>query len=195
MATVDTNAGQVRQGFLKDESYFSQWIDFKQHESIPQRIEQAGQPAADKKYGAQFIFKIFIVRYELLIERYSRGDDLHELRAMLPEIVDTWEWARREELKVFSEDEMANRLGFARNLDAYSLALWMVSIATCLQADDSLFNRMLALIGNEGEDWLFEKLVAQRAPGRRQAEQLLYPRPYQLLRDAIEEKIPRTATA
>jgi hypothetical protein len=182
-------APEVRQSFLMGGPYFSKWIEYDL-KRISHMVAQIRKPGPDQKFDAQYVFEIFIKRYELLIERYSRGDDLHELRAMLPEIVDTWEWARREELKVFTEDEMANRHGFARNLDAYSLALWMVSIAICLEADNDLLSRMLALIGNEGEDWLFECLVAHRAPGRRATDQLLYRKPYQLLKDAIEDADP-----
>jgi len=180
---------KVRQDFLKDESYFSKWITFKEKTAIPEMVIQTKSPSANKKYRAQFIFTIFRERSELLIERYSRGDDLHDLRITLPEIIETWEWARQEELKVFNENEMANRHNFARNLDAYCLALWMVSITICLKADNDILQRMLKLIGNEGEDWLFEQLVARHAPGRKSTEQLLYPKPYQLLKDAIEETV------
>ena len=178
----------LRQNFLMNEEYFSKWIEYK-IARIPKMIEQTKKAGSDAKFNAQYIFEIFIRHYELLIERYSRGDNLNELCLMLPEIVEAWEWARREELKVFNEEELLNRHGFKRNLDAYNLALWMVSIFICLEADNDLFNRIITLIGNEGEDWLYEKLVSYRLSDRKHADQLLYPKPYQLLKDAIEEKV------
>ncbi len=179
----------VRQDFIFDENYFTKWISYKLRR-IPESVARTEQPPADPKYRAQYIFTIFITRYELLIEKYSRGDDLHELRAMLPDIVDGWEWARREELKVFDAPQMRRRHGFAVNLDAYSLALWLVSIAICLQADDALLARLVALIGNAGEDRLYERLIAHRVPGRPVATTLCWPKPYQMLYDAIDERDP-----
>jgi hypothetical protein len=176
-----SNPEMARQSFIKGTDYFSKWIKFKQEVSIPKRIAQTKTPGPDAKNSAQFVFKIFIERYELLIEKYSRGDDLNELRTMLPEIVEAWEWARREELKVFNEAEMARRHGFAVNFDAHNLALWMVSIALCLEADDELFKRMLALIGNESVDKLFEKLVGTRVSGRKPADNWLYASSYDAL--------------
>ena len=185
--TTEPNAAnkEVRQSFLMDESYFSKWIAFKT-ETIPQCVAQTSTPPANIRYRAQYIFDIFIQRYELLIEKYSRGDDLEELRPMLPDLVDAWEWARREEFKVFNDEEMHRRHGFDVNLDAYNLALWLVSIFICLQADAPLFARLIALIGNEGQDELYERLVATRVPGRKQARALLHPNPYASLYTAID---------
>jgi hypothetical protein len=176
---------KVRQDFIRDESYFSKWITYD-FEQIQKDVEHTKKPFVDPKYRAQYIFTIFQKHYELLIERYCRGDDLKELRPMLPELIEAWEWARREELKVFTEAEMHRRHGFDVNLDAYNLALWMVSIFICLQADAPLFDRLLALIGNEGKDQLYERLVATQRPGRKPADKLLHPKPYLPLYRAID---------
>jgi hypothetical protein len=149
-------------------------------------MARTAQPPNDIKYRAQYIFQIFIYRYELLIAKYSSGDNLDDLRPMLPELIEAWEWARREELKVFTDAEMHRRHGFDVNLSAYNLALWMVSIFICLQTDAPLFDRLLALIGNEGEDQLYERLVATQRPGRKAADKLLYPKPYLPLYQAID---------
>jgi Domain of unknown function (DUF1911)/Domain of unknown function (DUF1910) len=179
----------VRQDFLMDEAYFSKFISFKENVVIPEMTESAKKPGVNAKYDAQFVFKIFIDRCELLIEKYSRGDDIEELRHALPELIEAWEWAHREELKVFTSTEMHRRHGFDVNLDAYNLALWLISIFICLQAEASLFDRLLALIGNEGQDALYERLVATQRPGRATADKLLYPKPYQPLFDAIDEPV------
>jgi hypothetical protein len=182
----DAAGSTLRQDFIFRNSFFDRIIDHIKNVAIPQKIESAKTPGFDPKYDAQFVFKIFIQRYELLIAQYSRGDDLEDLCPMLPELIGTWEWARREELKVFNETEMHGRHGFDVNLRAYNLALWMVSIFICLQADAPLFDRLLALIGNEGEDQLYERLVATQRPGRKAANKLLYPKPYLPLYQAID---------
>lgn len=171
-----------------DELYFSKWISFK-NDRIPKCVAQTKRPPANIRYRAQYIFDIFVQRYELLIEKYSRGDDVEELRPMLPELIEAWEWARREELKVFNEEEMHRRHGFDVNLDAYNLALWLVSIFICLQAEAPLLARLIALIGNEGQDQLYERLIATQVQGRKQAQALLHPKPYALLYEAIDEPV------
>jgi hypothetical protein len=187
-ASIEINSTKkIRQDFIMDESYFSKWIiyDFEQ---IQKNIAQTKKPFVEPKYRAQYIFTIFRKRYELLIERYSRGDALEDLRPMLPELMDAWEWARREELKVFTEAEMHRRHGFDVNLDFYCLSMWLMAIFICLRADAPLFDRLLTLIGNEGEDQLFECLVGTQRPGRKPADKLLHPKPYLPLYQAIESQ-------
>jgi hypothetical protein len=182
-------SGEVgpRQSFLRGTDYFSRWIDYDQAQ-IERMTAQIRNRGPNPKVDAQFVFKIFTKRYELLIEKYSRGDPLDELHDMLPDVVAGWEWARREESVAFSAAEMARRHGFRENFDAYSLALWMVSIALCLEVDDALFRRIVDLVGNEGEDRLYERLVAARIASRRSTETLVYPKPYELLDAAIDER-------
>jgi Domain of unknown function (DUF1911)/Domain of unknown function (DUF1910) len=183
----NTSDAVIRQGFLKDKDFFSRDLRFRLEKAIPQMTESTKKTGVDPKFDAQYVVEIFYKRLEVLIGKYSRGDSLKELIVMLPEIIEAWEWARREELKVFTQTEMQRRHGFDVNLDAYSLALWLVSIFICLQAEASLFDRLLALIGNEGQDALYERLVATQRPGRTAADKLLYPKPYQPLFDAIDE--------
>jgi hypothetical protein len=140
----------------------------------------------DAQYRAQFIFTIFRARYELVIQKYSRGDPLAEIAALLPETVNDWEWAYEEEIKVFSPDQMARRKHFPKNLDFYVSCFWLYSLALCLGADDELLRRMVKLFGNEGEDSLFDRVIRQRFPERRVGETLLYPRPYLSLAQAID---------
>jgi hypothetical protein len=186
MTNITEDEKVARQAFIFGGSFFSKGIHLRQEVAIPASIAQTRTPPKDAKYRAQYIFQIFIYNYELLIEKYSRGDSINELRVMLPDLLDTWEWARREELKVFNDAEIHRRHGFEVNLDAYNLALWLVSIFICLEADAQLFDRLLTLIGNEGEDQLYERLVATQRPGRKPADKLLHPKPYLPLYRAID---------
>lgn len=168
-------------------AYFNDWIEWYSDTAIKGKIEHVKtEPVRDPKYRAQFIFQIFILHYELLLLRYSRGDAIGELRDFFPQIVDAWEWAYAEEIKVFSNDEMAGRKRFDRNLDIYVICVWLVSLALCLKVDDALFARILKLCGNEGADWLFELLAGARVKGRQSAPALCYPKTYGLLKLAVE---------
>ena len=165
---------------LMDQEYFDKWLAFK-GERIRAMTEKSRKPGVNARYDAQYVFSIFINHYELMIQRYSRGDPLGELKAYLPEVVAAWEWAYQEEIKVFTDEEMADRKQFRRNRDFYVICLWLISIAICLEVDDTLLARMVKLIGNEGEDRLYELLLATRVPGRKSAPALLYPKPYEPL--------------
>jgi hypothetical protein len=63
----------------------------------------------------------------------------------------------------------------------------MVSIALCLETGDALLERIVELVGNEGVDGLYERLLATRIAGRRGSATLVYPKPYAILEAAIDE--------
>jgi hypothetical protein len=188
-AAISNSPRDARQTFIFGDEFFSNVVEITRA-AIQRRIARTSTPPSDPRYRAQYIFQTFLYRCEILIAKYSRGDDIQELPLMLPELVDAWEWARREELKVFSDAEMHRRHGFDVNLDAYSLALWMVAFFICFEATETpLFDRLLALIGNEGKDLLFERIVSVRRSGRRPATGLLHANPYRPLLDAIDETV------
>lgn len=172
-----------------DNAYFDKSIDYDTRR-IPEMERKARVPGVDRIYDAQYIFELFIQHYELLFTRYSRGDNLNELKSFLPEIVRVWEWAYAEETKVYSAENMVSRKGFDKNLDIYIISLWLISVALCLDVDDALFARMVAVADhggyNQGKDLLFERLIACRIKGRRTATALLYPKPYEKLYSSIE---------
>lgn len=171
------------------DGYFDESINFKV-KTIQEDIEISKTPGVDPVYDAQYVFNIFIEHYEMLFQRYSRGDDLNDLKASLPEVVRVWEWAYAEEIKVFSAEDMVSRAGFDQNRDIYIVSLWLISFALCLDVDDALFARMVAVADhggyNQGKDLLFERLVASRIQGRKAAVTLLYPKPYEKLYYSIE---------
>ncbi len=172
-----------------DKAYFDESIDYKIRR-IPEQEKIARAPMANPGYRPQYIFDLFIKHYELLYQRYCRGDDLNDMKAFLPEVVRVWEWAYAEETKVVSAEDMVSRKGFAENLDIYIVSLWLISVALCLEVDDALFTRMVTVADhgnyNQGKDLLFERLVACRIPGRPAATALLYPKPYEKLYKSID---------
>lgn len=173
-----------------DKAYFDESINWKVEEGLPKLHAIATKAGADPLYKGQFSFDLFIKHYELLFQRYSRGDNLNDLKSFLPEVVRVWEWAYAEEAKVFSAEDMVSRKGFDKNLNLYIVSLWLISVALCLEVDDALFARMVAIADhggyNQGKDLLFERLVACRIQGRQAATTLLYPKPYEKLYHSID---------
>ena len=72
-----------------------------------------------------------------------------------------------------------------RDLDRYLVSLWLVSFALIFKVEDALWDRLLACIGNEGRDELFEALVATRTKGRKQANGLLHEKIFRPLFNAV----------
>nr|WP_245150859.1 PoNe immunity protein domain-containing protein [Pseudomonas fluorescens] len=55
-----------------------------------------------------------------------------------------------------------------------------------LDIPDDQWKRLLALIGNEGEDVLLDRIIASRSPERSIGSGLLYPKPYARLLTAVD---------
>jgi hypothetical protein len=71
-------------------------------------------------------------------------------------------------------------------MDHYGRALWLVSFALVFDYNKYDFEKLLELLGNEGCDAFFERLVAFRFSGRIKTDILLHPNPYNLLYSAID---------
>ena len=75
---------------------------------------------------------------------------------------------------------------FSRDVDDYLQALWMLSLALLLAADDSQLARVLEANGNPGRDALYDRLAATGRPGGRIATKAAHARPFQTLVDALD---------
>lgn len=79
------------------------------------------------------------------------------------------------------------------NLDHYVDCFWLVGLALALDVPDEQWQRLLVLIGNEGEDLLLDRIIATRSPRRKIGASLCYPKPYVRLLEAIDAPEERQA--
>lgn len=175
---------------LMNQAFFDKWIPWQQA-AIKEDIEYVStKPVNDPKKTALYIFsQIFMGCRRLLIRRYSRGDDIAELKAYIPELIKIWEWAYETEVNAYTSEELDRQKNFSRNFDYYIVCFWLASFGITLNISDDLFQRMIKIIGNEGQDALFDRMVATRMPSRKIGEKLLYPRPYQPLSAALDAPV------
>lgn len=124
----------------------------------------------------EFLWSNFRGRYQQIFLGYSIGETVPELASRFPATIETYE--------IFLRDKEAVPTDLS-DLDEYIVSLWLVSFAILFRVDDSLWQRLLNCIGNEGRDSLFEALVATRSPNRKKAQYLLHPTIFQTLTDAI----------
>lgn len=114
-----------------------------------------------------------------------------ELASHLVPCVTDWEEAERLGKPIWTPAIQHSRHAWSVNLDHYIRCFWLVGLALALNVDEALWQRLLALIGNEGEDALLDRVIASRQPGRKIGATLCHPKPYQRLLDAINAPKPK----
>jgi len=165
---------------LMEQSYFDNEVAYLQNESLPKFKAKIQFSEITPAHRSSISHAIFLRSYQLLITKYSQGETIHNLKLLFPEIVEALEAYHPED-----EGEPL-RFNFKRHIEEYVVPMWLVSLGIIFEIEDELFEKLVNLIGNEGEDLVYEKLVGTRISGRKQTDKILYPKPYQFLRGAIE---------
>ncbi|CAD6547583.1 PoNe immunity protein domain-containing protein [Paraburkholderia sabiae] len=78
---------------------------------------------------------------------------------------------------VFAEQQLSRR-SWSTNLDKYIVCFWLTGLALTLSIPDDQWQRLTALMGNEGEDVLLDRIISSRDHGRRIGTVLCHPKPY-----------------
>ena len=162
---------------LMEQEYFDKWVAYERGrlQEMEAKLAASTAPPANK---AKYRYSMFRKEYELLVLRYSQGEAISALKDAFPAVIGR--------LESYHTEGPHEGFSIQEEIDEYVTALWLVSLALLFEVDDPLFERLVNLIGNEGSDRLYERLVGTRIKNRPQAEKLLYPKPYRLLNDAID---------
>ena len=165
---------------LMEQSYFDRDVDYVETRIPEMEMKIKNAVLATPKDRAGYYYSIFLKCYQLLILKYSQGEAVENLKPLFPKIVDALG-------NYQSQDEGEPvRFNFQRHIEEYVVPLWLISLGIIFEIEDELFEKLVNLIGNEGEDLVYEKLVGTRIGGRKQTDKVLYPKPYQFLRGTIE---------
>jgi hypothetical protein len=163
---------------LMDQAYFDRRVQ-AELEGIAKseaRLEQPSKGTAEDR--ATYAYSIFRRRYQSLILRYSRGDQIAAIAPDLAPVIGSWE----RYLKMEGHQQSS----LAGDINDYVCALWLISLGIIFRVQPELFARLLAAVGPPGQDALLERLAATRVSGRPPAAGLLHPKPYQALFAAID---------
>lgn len=169
--------------------YWDEWIKFSQ-EKIERDIVLIKEAPANPVYEPQFIFDIAIEYRRLMLRRYSRGDAVTEMAQYFPGLIHAWERSDelakdvRREYRVESCRDWTFSLS---DLNHYNWCFWLVGLALSLEIPDGQWNRLLALIGGEGEDDLLDRIIATRQRGRVIGATTLHAKPYARLLKVIDK--------
>lgn len=170
---------------LGDQAYWEKWTDY-QIKIIDEFREISKKTPGDPFYYPQFVYDIRNKYIELTLIRYSRGDPIGELAQYFPLLMDMWEEAERLGKDVWDADTQFTRHTWRVNKDFYMDSFWLVGLALALEIPDDQWQRLLALIGNQGQDILLDRVIASRQPGRKIGGKLCFPKPYRHLLAAVD---------
>jgi hypothetical protein len=174
---------------LMEQAYFDDEIKFIEGEAFVRFEDRIQNPETKPDHKRKLLYKLFYDQLKLLFSKYSAGYPIASLGEEFVKVIE-----RRE-----SHQKFMGRLGveFAA-IDDYGQSLWLVSLAILLDADASLFNRVLATNGNEGKDKLYERMVSMKVPGRPAGAKVIFPKPFQTLYEAMvvnESEAPKLVSA
>lgn len=166
-----------RDTFL-EQSYWEKHIPFLEG-AIDEYEAVAARSTTTAEHRMMLRYSIFSTQLELLVARYSGGEPIGTLRHMFPHVIDA--------LAAYQGQPGIETVDFEPVYE-YVEALWLVSFAILLDASQEDLVRLLSLLDNEGQDALYERLVALRIEGRKMTTTLLHPRPYEWLYKALDAR-------
>ncbi|HEX7634690.1 MAG TPA: PoNe immunity protein domain-containing protein [Noviherbaspirillum sp.] len=174
----------MRRDVRGSEAYWNKWVDYSVGRIKTMR-EKSDEPG-DDDYLPQYLFELAIRHLVLMLERYSRGDDVRDLSRHFDGLLEAWENAERLGRHVWNSETQFTRHSWAVNLDHYIDCFWLIGLALTLKIPDAEWQRLLILVGNEGEDTLLDRVIASRQPDRKIGGKLCFPKAYQRLLDVVE---------
>lgn len=167
--------------------YWEKWIAFVDAD-IEDDLVIIEKPSGNPRYRPQFIYEISKSCCEQILRRYSNGDEISILGSKFELLISMWEKAEEVGKEVWTPEMQVMRHSWQKNLSHYIRCFWLVGLALALEISDSLWGRLIDLIGNEGEDELLDRVIAVRHPNRRIGTSLCHPKPYGRLLAAIDAK-------
>ena len=165
--------------------YWNEWVLYNEEEMERMRL-RIEMPAGDPEYRPRYVYELAKEHWHQILRRYSKGDDISILESYFPGLLQAWELSNVLSKQFIAHTEIEKRRGWALNLDHYIVCFWLVGLALVLEIPDDQWQRLLVLIGNEGQDALLDRVIASRQPGRKIGETLCHPKPYQRLLKAID---------
>ena len=170
---------------LCNKGYWDEWVIWAD-KTIAEQLERIKSPSQNPSYRPQYIAELSQSNYEQIIRRYSRGDAIEALAVYFPPMLDAWEQSEQLGASVWSDEVKYIRHTWAVNFDCYHGHFWKIALAILLDIPEDQWQRLMALVGNEGEDILLDRLIATRSPGRKIGSELCFPKPYARLLGAMD---------
>ena len=173
---------------LGDLAYWNEWVAYGAAR-IAKEQSVLSRPSANPTYMPQYAFDLSIGIGRHMLRRYCRGDSIGELAKSFSGLLDAWELSNRLSENVCKEEGVASCRDWdfrLNNLNHYNWCFWLVGLALAFEVPEGHWCRLLALIGEEGEDVLLDRVIASRQVSRKIGKTLLHEKPYQRLLRAVD---------
>jgi Domain of unknown function (DUF1911)/Domain of unknown function (DUF1910) len=166
------------------------WLSRISHwnEALTRSWKRISEPSQNPIYRPQYVFDTGVYQIRLLLTLYSSGIPIRELAQHFPGLLDAWELSNRLSDEVCKEHHLQTCRDWdfsLTNLNHYNWCFWLVGLGLCLEIPEDQWQRLLALVGGEGEDVLLDRVIASRSPERRIGPALLHAKPYARLLKAV----------
>lgn len=158
-------------------AYWNTWTEFSES-TIDSMWRQVHGGIENERYKPQFLFDIARRHADLMLYQYSRGDAAHSLAGGFDGLLEAWEESDRCSAEVWDEETFDLRRSWSKNIDFYNLSFRLIGLAILLGIPDAQWERLLALIANEGEDAILDAVISGRSPGRIIGSRVCFPRAY-----------------
>lgn len=156
-------------------------------DQVVAKSEQALKvPAVNKLYAPSFVWNCAWEQLDLLLLRYSAGHPVAVLKPHLLRLLALWERSEQLAAAAWDEAQTAARSRWEGNISFYNRCFWLVGLALALELEEAPWQRLLQLMGNEGQDALLDRVIATRQPGRKVGTVLCHPKPYARLLAVLE---------
>lgn len=207
---------------MGDKKYWDDRVNFAK-KNIKQKVELLSLNSVNSGYDPQFSFNLTKFYLDSILRHYSRGDAISELNQQFADLLDAWElsnklagalnaslksnesWDHRHLLTapMITNDQRGHNDPRSwkfelSNLNHYNWCFWLVGLALSLEVPDDQWQRLLALIGGEGEDALLDRIISSRQLDRKVGDKLLHKKPYARLLKAVvakDKSLPQTQQA
>jgi len=169
-------------------SFWHQWGQFR-FETISAEEITFQTPSANPVYRPQYVLNNVQHRLRYVLTLYSAGAPIRDLSQHFPGLLDAWEQSNRLSDEVCKEHHLqtCRDWDFAlTNLNHYNWCFWLIGLALALNIPEDQWQRLLVLVGGEGEDELLDRVIASRTPSRRVGSVLLHAKPYARLLKAVD---------
>jgi hypothetical protein len=172
---------------MGDEAYWSSRIE-ADLASIANSNQRLSMPIANPVYEPQYLFDLAERHLRLMMRQYSRGDQVADIGRNFPDLIEAWERSNQKATEVCEEGIQSCRDWVFRldNLNHYNWCFRLIGLALALNIQRALWDRLVKLIGGEGEDVLLDRVIGSRDTNRRVGEALLHSVPYSKLLDCID---------
>lgn len=173
---------------IGDKTYWEKRSEFW-IKAVKDSWQQISEPSKNPVYRPQYVLDTGLYQIRNLLTQYSAGDNVEDLAQHFPGLLDAWELSNRLSDEICKEHNLASCRDWnfsLSNLNHYNWCFWLIGLALTLEIPDDQWQRLLALIGGQGEDILLDRVIASRQTARKIGNKLLHVKPYARLLNAID---------